>query len=76
MNETLPPPLVPLPGCGSHMPKESFLKATKGKWFIKPGYAKLATETGISEIVVTLSTYEEIVKDHPWATYVVWFFLE
>jgi hypothetical protein len=56
------------------MKLETFIRAIRGKWFLKPGYANLATEDSISDIVVTKENYAEIIPANQWATYVVWFF--
>lgn len=68
------PNLKPLPGYGNHMLIDTFIKAIRGKWFIQPGSGRLATEDGVSDIVVNKDNYGEVIPQHQWATYVLWFF--
>ena len=56
------------------MKLDDFIKGLRGKWFLKPVYAKLATDCAISDIILTKENYAEVIPANQWATYIVWFY--
>jgi hypothetical protein len=70
--------LKPLPNYGRLMSVEGWLKSTEGGYFIDyDGHGKLATEEGISDIVVYPSMagtdrFRKLVESGPY-THVMWF---